>query len=109
MKLENQKELERKTNLKAIKNYELSENYTVLTNEIESRKNTAKATVITAYLTPAEDGEIFTEVKRYNHKNKFAWGIEIMSEILEIIDDSEGGKLIKKRIQEGIDNSEDHI
>jgi len=80
-----------------------------LKKEIESRKDTAKATLITAYLTAGEDGETFTEKKKYNHKNKFAWGIEVMSEMLEIIDDSEGGNIIKDKIQEGINNSEDHI
>ncbi len=109
MKVENQTELERVGKLKAIKNYELSENFVALKKEAEERKERAKATVVTAYLSPDDEGNIFTEVKKYNHKNKFAWGIETMTEMLEVIDDSEGGKIIKERIQEGIDNSEEHI
>ena len=104
-----QKDLARKAKLKALKNYELSENYKALEDFIKDKKDTAKATVVTAYLTPSEDGEIFTEAKKYNHKNKFAWGIETMSEVMELIDDSDGGKLVKEKIQEGIDNSEEHI
>lgn len=107
--MENQKELERKAKLRALKNYELSDNYKALEAEIKDRKEKAKATLIMAYMNPAEDGEIFTEQKKYNHKNKFAWGIESMSEILEIIDNSDGGKIIKEKIQEGIENSEEHI
>ena len=109
MTIENQKEIERVAKLKAVKNYELSENYKALEVDVKDRKERAKATVVTAYLSTAEDGEIFTEVKKYNHKNKFAWGIETMAEMLELIDDTEGGKLIKEKIQEGIDNSEEHI
>ena len=109
MTIENQTEIERKAKLKALKNYQLSENFNALKGEIEAIGNKAKATVVTAYLSLNEDGEIFTEEKLYNHKNKFAWGIEQMTDIKEIIDESEGGKIIKERLQEGIDNSEEHI
>lgn len=115
--IKNQKEIERQAKLKALKNYELSDNYNSLVKEIEDRKERAKATVIVAYCTPQietnEAGEQYsipyTEVKKYNHKNKFAVGIEVMSEMMGLIDDSEGGKLIKEKIQDWIENSENHI
>lgn len=116
--IENQLEIERKAKLKWLKNYELSDNFKALELEIKSRKDNAKATLITAYCEPqlkedettgATYSDYYTEEKKYNHKNKFAAWIEIMSEIIEIIDDSDWWKIIKDKIQEGIENSEDHI
>lgn len=102
-------EIERKNALKAISAYELSDNFKALKEEAEERKKRAKATVVTAYLTKSDEGAEYTEQKIYNHKNKFAWGIETMEEMIALIDDSEGGKVLKARIQEGIENSEEHI
>lgn len=114
MKIENQTELKRKESLKALKNYELSDNFKKLTEEIERIKKEASDTIITLYLQPSEDPDengdyTFTEKKKYSHNNKFAWGIEQMTDIMSLIDDSEGGKIIKDRIRDGIKNSTEHL
>lgn len=115
--IDNQKEIERKAKLWALKNYKLSDNFKALEWEIKERKEKAKATLITAYCEKqiiqdenwTSFSDYYTEEKKYNHKVKFAVWIEIMSEIIELIDDSEGWKIIKEKIQEWINNSEDHI
>lgn len=110
LELPDQKEVDRQAALKALKNYELSENYKALFTEVQAQKDKVKATLVTAYLTPSEDGEIFTEVKKYNHKNKAAWCIEALSDILAVIDENdEGGKIIRKDIQDEIERAEENI
>ena len=125
MKVIDSKEVERKNKIAALKNFQLSDNYKSLVNYHKEREEIVQNTICKAYLTPVkafatqtnEDGseeEIeyqgsYSEVLKYNTRNKYAWGIQEMWECLSYLDDSEGAQLVKEEVNERISISEEHI
>lgn len=100
---------DRQHKLNILKKFKESEKWKLISEDLKNKREALWNAVLDFYGLPDENGEEFTEFKKYNEKNKAIWACNAITDFKNLLWDSEAELLIKEYLDENLKNAENYI
>jgi hypothetical protein len=76
---------ERQHKLNVLKKFKESEKWKLISEDLKNKREALGNAVLELYGLPNENGEEFTEVKKYNDKNKAIWACNSITDFKNLL------------------------